>query len=43
VKILIGLLATFVRILPDRYFQFTRHLARRRKWGSQSPEVTRVS
>ena len=26
VKILIGLLATFVRILPDRYFQFARHV-----------------
>ena len=26
VKILIGLLAALVGILPDRYFQFTRHL-----------------
>ena len=26
VKILIGLLATFVRMLPDRYFQFARHV-----------------
>ena len=35
VKILIGLLATFVRILPDRYFQFTRHLSRQRTMGPQ--------
>src|SRR4029077_10341628 len=36
VKILIGLLATFVRMLPDRYFQFTRHLSQQ-KWGVSIP------
>ena len=30
-EILIGLLATLIRVLPDRYLQFTRHDAAPKK------------